>query len=416
MPNILQIISIIGMIIVGILYAYQLIYLFVPLLKRRRREKGPYPQKRYAFVIAARNEETVIGHLLDSICQQDYPAELITTYVVADNCTDSTAQIARDHGARVYTRTNKAQVGKGYALEWIFAQIKEQEGYDHFDAFVILDADNILKRDYLTQLNKTAAQGYQVFSSYRNTKNFGQSWIASGHSLWYLHDSCHLNRSRALLNVGCMVTGTGYGFVKELLEETKGWPFHCLTEDIEFSTWCAIHKIKIGFAHNAILYDEQPSTMNVSWRQRTRWSQGGIQVSVRYFRDYFRGIKNGGWSGWSTFEAMTLGLWGYGIAGFSAVLGMVTAAVSAGIWGLALAIAGSLVGTYLSMALLAGYTVLTERKKILATGWQKVKSVLTFPLFMATFIMIAICSLFQKFEWTPIAHTEAISVENLENK
>lgn len=407
MPNALQIISIIAMALVGIMYAYQVLYLFVPLIVKTKREKGPFPQKRYAILIAARNEEAVIGNLISSIAKQDYPQELLSVYVVADNCSDDTARIAREQGAKVYDRFNTEQVGKGYALNWLLAQIKEQEGYAHFDAVVILDADNVLKKDYFTQLNKTA-QNYTVFSSYRNAKNFGQSWVSSGHALWYLHDSSHLNRSRMLLNVGCMVTGTGYGFTKELLEQLGGWPFHTLTEDIEFSTWCAANGIKIGFAHNAIFYDEQPATMKVSWRQRTRWAQGGIQVSLRYFRDYFRGIAKGGWSGWSTFEAMTLSLWGYGLGGVCALLGMVTATVTGGLMGFAAAIAGSLVGTYFTMTLLAGFTLLTEHKKVYATGWEKWKSIFTFPLFMFTFMVIAVMSIFQKWEWTPIAHTASV--------
>lgn len=402
--------------IVTLAYAYQVVYLFAPLLLRRKRDKGPYEQKHYGILIAARNEETVIGHLLDSIRQQNYPAELLHTYVVADNCTDTTAQIAREHGAQVYERFNKEQVGKGYALAWLIQQIKEEKEYRDLEAFVIFDADNVLSNDYMTQLNKLPAQGFQVFSGYRNSKNFGSSWISAGHSLWYIHDSVHLNNSRMLLGSGCMVTGTGYGFTKTLLERLGGWPFHTLTEDIEFSTWCAVNKIKIGYAHNAVLYDEQPSTMKVSWKQRTRWAQGGIQVSLSYFKQYFKGIRQGGWAGWTCFDAMTLSLWGYGTAGLCGFLTFLTTVLYGGISGIGIALLSAAVGTYFSMFFMAALTLLTEHKKIPATKKQKLMGLFTFPLYVATFLPITIMCIFKKQEWVPIEHTESLSIKQLQEQ
>ena len=414
--DILKIICFVLGTVVSLAYAYQVVYLFVPLILRRRRDKNQAEQKRYAILIAARNEEKVIGHLLDSIRQQDYPAELLHTYVVADNCTDQTAQVAKDHGATVFVRNNKEQVGKGYAVAWLLEQIKAEQGYDHFDAVVIFDADNVLSLNYMTQLNKLAAQGYQVFSGYRNTKNFGTSWISAGHSLWYIHDSAHLNHSRMLLGSGCMVTGTGYGFTRELLERLGGWPFHSLTEDIEFSTWCAVHGIKIGYAHGAMLYDEQPNTMKTSWKQRTRWSQGGIQVSLAYFKEYFKGIGKGGWSAWTCFDAFTLSLWGYGTAGLCGFLTLLTAVLSGGILGLGIALVSALLGTYFSMLFIGGLTLLTEHKKIKATTGQKLMGLFTFPLYVATFLPVAIFSVFHKYEWNPIEHTEAVSIKELQEQ
>lgn len=97
-------------------YAYQFFYLAVPLVKRDKPHR-PVTYHRFAVLISARNEETVLGHLLDSIRDQDYPSDLITAFVVADNCTDATAQVARDHGAVVYERLNRSQVGR--ATPWI---------------------------------------------------------------------------------------------------------------------------------------------------------------------------------------------------------------------------------------------------------------------------------------------------------
>ena len=101
--------------ITTVCYFYQIVYLILPLLKKQRPLESK-ERRRYAILIAARNEEAVLPHLLESIRRQDYPAELISPFVVADNCTDRTAEIAEQGGARVFRRFSKTQIGKGYAL------------------------------------------------------------------------------------------------------------------------------------------------------------------------------------------------------------------------------------------------------------------------------------------------------------
>lgn len=415
--QVFQIITAVMAAILSIIFFYQIAYLFVPILVRKKRGKrGAAQEHSYAILIAARNEEKVIGHLLDSIRNQKYPADKITTFVVADNCTDATAEIARQAGAIVYERFNKEQVGKGYALNHLLTKIDEDYGWDNFDAYMIFDADNVLMPDYIRQMNRLCDEGYQAFTGYRNTKNFGSSWIAAGHGIWYLHDSCHLSQSRMRLGLACAVTGTGFGFTKELLKEMGGWNYFTLTEDIEFSTWCCVRGIRIGYCHDAILFDEQPVTLKQSWRQRTRWAQGGIQVTFRYSNQYPKGLKKGGRTAWSTFETITLSLWGLGYGFLCGVLSLAATALSAGI---VPALVGSLlatVGTYFSMAAMAAWTLVTEWKRIRATKFQKIMSIFYFPIYVLTWLPISILSIFRKFEWTPIEHTEAISVSTLEEE
>ena len=131
-----------------ICYAYQFIYLAIPFLKKDK-PHGPVKFHRYAVLISARNEQAVIGHLLDSIRAQDYPSDLVTTFVIADNCTDATARVAREHGAVVYERFNRVKVGKGYALKELLAHIDDDFG-PIFDGFFVFDADNLLEPDYIT--------------------------------------------------------------------------------------------------------------------------------------------------------------------------------------------------------------------------------------------------------------------------
>lgn len=410
--DILQAVSTFLMILTGICYFYQIVYLLLPLVLRPRPGVDAKPT-RFAILIAARNEEAVLPHLLDSIQAQDYPSDRITTYVVADNCTDATAQVAARHGARVFTRQDRHHVGKGYALNYLLEQLRWRGELENYDAFLIFDADNLLRPDYIRSMNQVCSMGYDAFCGYRNSKNFGSNWLSAGYALWYLHDSTHLNRSRMLLGTACAVNGTGFGFTRQLLERMGGWNFFTLTEDIEFSTWCATRGIRVGYCHDAVLYDEQPTSFRQSWRQRTRWVQGGLQVSVRYAGDLLRGLFRGGRTAYASFETATLSLWGYGMSVLSFGTTLATVFLTERWLGLAQAIVTSLLGSYGVLFLIGFLTVLTEYPRIRASGKQIALGLISFPLFMMSYIPIALTALFRKFQWQPITHSVAISVDDL---
>lgn len=413
--TILKGLSYILAVLTTVCYLYQIVYLIVPFIKKHRPFKAA-KANRYAILIAARNEEAVLPHLLESIQAQDYPVELLTTYVVADNCTDRTAEVARTHGAQVFTRFNSSQIGKGYALNFLLEQIQKHHGLEQYDAFLIIDADNLLQPDYVTQMNKVCSAGYEAFCGYRNTKNFGDNWLSSGYGLWYLHDSTHLNQSRMLLGTTCAVNGTGFGFTKQLLERCGGWNFFTLTEDIEFNTWCATRGVRIGYCHNAVLFDEQPTNFRQSWRQRTRWTQGGLQVSIRYAKDLLKGLFKGGSTSYASFETATLSLWGYGMSALSFSITLLVTFLTEHWLGIGQAMLLALAGTYLSMFVIGALTLITEWGRIRATPLQKAGSLFTFPLFMITFIPISLTAAFRKFQWQPIAHTVAIPASQLQSK
>ena len=401
--------------ILSVMYFYQVLYLFVPLVIRKKKPEGPVRQHRFAILIAARNEEAVLPHLLDTIRNQDYPADLITTYVIADNCTDKTALVASQHGAHVYERFNKKQVGKGYALDYLLERIEADGHLKDYDAFMIFDADNLLSPGYFTAMNKTVAEGYEAFSGYRNTKNFATSWLSAGYGIWYLHDSVHMNQSRYLLGSTCAVNGTGFGFTQGLLQKMGGWKFFTLTEDIEFSVLSACRGYKVGYCHDAVLYDEQPDKWKPSYRQRVRWSQGGMQVVMRHSGELFKGMLHAK-TFYPSFEAMTLTMWGLTIGAVTGILGAILAFCTQGTGGGFLTLLIALGTTYLSMAGVAALTVLTEWKRIHATTARKLYSILCFPIFMITWLPISALSVFHKPVWTPIEHTVAISADQLSKK
>lgn len=398
----------------GLLYFYQVIFLVVGLFRRSGREvRRPVRLRRYAALISARNEEAVIGGLIASLKGQNYPARLLDIYVVADNCTDDTAGAARRAGARVFRRFDRVRVGKGYALDFLLRRLAE-EGLDHrYEGYFVFDADNIVDPDFVAAMNRTFDSGeYDALTSYRNSKNFGQNWITAGYSIWFLREARFVNGARMALGTNCAVSGTGFLVSARLLREKGGWPYHLLTEDIQFSAECAVEGRRIGYCAGAVIYDEQPADFRQSWDQRMRWSKGFYQVAGRHGAELFRGIFRGGRRGFGCYDLLLtvvpgvlLTVLGGAVEGL-VLLACLSDPLAAGRV-LTLAgkfLLGGLANFYLGMFLYGLITVTCEWKNIRATPAQKLGYLLTFPLFMLTYIPISLAALFRKVEWKPIRH------------
>lgn len=400
-----------------LLYAYQLVFLLVPWLLRRRK-KEPHPMvsaRRFAVLISARNEEAVIGHLLDSVRGQDYPADKIHPFVVADNCTDRTAAVAAAHGATVYTRQNRERVGKGYALDFLLERLKTEHP-EGFDAYLVLDADNLLSPDYLAQMNRTLAEGFSVVTGYRASKNYTDNWISAGYGLWFLRDCQQLNRPRYMLGVDAMISGTGFAFTQALLEKQGGgWPYHTMTEDMEFNAVHLAAGDRIGYCEGAVLYDEQPVTFRQSWRQRMRWAKGYLQVLRRNGKGLVAGMGRGSFSCFdlvaSIFPAFFLTLVELAVCAAD-TLGFLVQGIAP--WPALLALFQMLGGAYGTLLVLGGVTLCTEWRRIPGAARKKAGYFLLFPLFMLTYIPIAVAALFCRVEWKPVAHTRAIPLQELQ--
>lgn len=385
-------------------YSYQFAYILVPYLKKEKPHK-PAELHRYAVLRSARNEELVIGNLLDSISAQDYPSSLVRVFVVADNCTDKTAKVARAHGAIVYERFNDKLVGKGYALEYLLDRIGEEYG-DVFDAYMVFDADNLLSEDYISRMNETFSDGYRIITSYRNSKNYGDNWISAGYALWFLREAKYLNNARYLLGTSCAVSGTGFMFSREILKSCGGWPFHLLVEDIEFTIHNVVSGEKVGYCQRAVLYDEQPTKFSQSWKQRMRWARGYIQILRKYGGRLLHGIFAK--RSFSCFD-MTMNIAPAVILSFLGIIINVGAAVYSVLNGggtdVLLQSFGQLIlNTCLMMFIIGAITTISEWKNIYCSTPKKILYAFTFPLFMLTYLPICIVALFHPVKWEPIVH------------
>lgn len=401
-------------------FFYQIVYFLVGLKRGEINLPEAKKNHRYAFMIAAHNEELVIGQLVRSIKEQDYPAELIDVYVVADACTDATADAARAAGAYVYERNDLARKGKSWALDMGFDNVLNEHGDDYYDAFIIFDADNLLSKDYVKQMNKVVDLGYLAATSYRNSKNFDSSWISSAYGIWFLREARFLNNARMMLGTGCAISGSGWMVSNKIIRSMHGWAFHTLTEDIQFSTFCAANGIRIAYAP-AEFFDEQPVTLKASWIQRMRWTKGFYQVFFSYGGDLARGIGGGRFSSYDMLMTIAPGMI---LTLLSAMVNMsylVVGSISHGFLATQAELSmcvGSLIMTFASMYLvffvLALLTTIAERKHIHATKrWRVWTNVLTFPIFMMTYIPITVIALFKKVEWVPTKHEFAMSVDQV---
>ncbi len=395
-------------------YAYQIFYLVVGLINRKHSEKQDVNQHRYAVVISARNEENVISGLIRSLKKQDYPQELLDVFVIADNCTDRTAKVARDEGAIVYERRNKSLVGKGYALDYLFQRIFQDYGEMAYEGFIVFDADNIVDPGFVREMNKMFDTGkYSALTSYRNSKNFCDNWISAGYALWFLRESRFLNGPRTKLGVNCAVSGTGFLVAADVIREDGGWPYHLLTEDIEFSVSCATRGRRIGYCGKAVIYDEQPTKFKQSWDQRLRWSKGFYQVDVKYTGALLRGCTKGGRHGMSCYDMLmtvtpcnlaTIGMLAFALLVFIGSFSYPMFVTYRILRMMVRMVCMTFLGIYGSLLLFGTVTLITEWGQIRGKSWKKVLYLFTFPIFMLTYIPISLAALVGKVEWKPIRH------------
>ncbi len=265
--------------IVTIFWLYQLIVSICSLIKLKDKPIIEEKEHRFMTIIPAHNEATVVGNLVESLKNQNYPKELYDIYVIADNCTDNTAEVARKAGAIVYERFDEEKKTKGFALQWFLDQkIKEDAPYD---AFCIFDADNIADVNFLKAMNKKLCQGENVVQGYRDIKNPTDNWITAGYAIFYWTMNRFYHLARYNLGLSPLLNGTGFMVRFDIVKPT-GWDTKTLTEDIEFSLKNIIEGRKLGWATDAICYDEQPTGFKQSWSQRTRWTVGHIQCMKEY--------------------------------------------------------------------------------------------------------------------------------------
>lgn len=269
-----------------LLGVYGLFYAVIAVFGLKKRENQfpeTQPRQRIAALVAARNEEAVIGQLVHSLVSQRYPKELSAVIVVPNNCTDDTEGAARRAGARIL-HVDRDVHSKGEALESAFRQLLAE---DEFDAFCVFDADNIADPNFFQAVNDALNAGARIAQGYRDSKNPHANWVSGASSVFYWFMDRLYNHARRTLGTSAALNGTGFMVSASLLRET-GYDIHSLTEDLEYTAQCALRGERVYWMDNAITYDEQPERLRDALVQRMRWFSGAYQCKKYYFKQLLK--------------------------------------------------------------------------------------------------------------------------------
>lgn len=265
--------------VLALMVAYLLLLtgaaLFAPCHTKPRQDA---PTHRFLILVPAHNEERLLPSLLASLGQLDYPASLYSIHVVADNCTDRTAELARASGAIAHERVDDERRGKGYALQWLMQQLSASA--EPHDAVLILDADSIVSPNFLSVMDARLARGEHAIQAYYAVRDPQISWSASLRSvaLAALHYLRPLGRM--VLGGSAGLKGNGMIFAAEILREYQ-WSAS-LTEDIEYHMALILGGRRVMFAPDAIVWAEMPSTLKASQTQNVRWERGRQEMVRQY--------------------------------------------------------------------------------------------------------------------------------------
>jgi cellulose synthase/poly-beta-1,6-N-acetylglucosamine synthase-like glycosyltransferase len=393
------------------LWAIFLYYIVISMFAWVRRKEEPaanFPsENKFAVIIAAHNEEKVISSIIDSLKGLNYPKDMYGIFVIADNCTDNTAKIARECGAKVYERFDLTKKGKGHSLDWMFNNLFEME--EKFDAVCVVDADNLVSNNFLMEMNKQLCMGHKVIQGYLDSKNPSDSWISGNNSIAFWISNRLIQLPRYYLGLSCILGGTGFVVSTDILKQF-GWGATCLAEDLEFSLKLMLKGMKVYWAHDAIIYDEKPLKIAQSWRQRKRWMQGHFDCARRFLKPLlikaFKEKDIIAFDG-SMYLMQPIIVVINGIGMVAGLIGIMLNAQSIGWLYTLLLIALMFVFMYMSVLF-----VIIEGKLSLAI----VGHFLLLPLYNLTWVPIIIQGFLDrdKRDWSHTEHTRAIDISEIE--
>ena len=395
--------------IITIFWVYQFVISICSLINFKEKPILEEKTNKFMAIIPAHNEEAVVENLILSLQKQDYPKDSYDIYVIADNCTDNTAKIAKAAGAIVYERFDPMHKTKGAALNWFLAQKIEENA--PYDAFCIFDADNIVDVNFLKNMNIKLCQGETVVQGYRDIKNPTDSWVTAGYAIFYWTMNRFYHLARYNIGLSPLINGTGF-MVRFDQVKPEGWNTKTLTEDIEFSLKQIIRGRKLGWARNAIVYDEQPVGFKQSCSQRSRWTVGHIQCMGEYTKKLALAVKEN--KTVMNFDGLLYIVGSIPMFIITLLLLLVNAGLylGKGLTGMELIMnyARYIIPTFFLPILTAILIMKIEHKKVKPMA----KGLLCYPLFLGSWLVINFKCLFKRnLKWEKIEHVRNIKINDL---
>jgi cellulose synthase/poly-beta-1,6-N-acetylglucosamine synthase-like glycosyltransferase len=258
------------------LYYYYLLIAGKAAGKDFHKDARPSKVFRFAIVIPAHNEESGIIGTLFSCRALDYPDENFDVVVIADNCSDNTAELCRNFGVEVIERSDSDHRGKGYALEYAFSYLIEKS----YEAFVIIDADCTLDKDALLTLSKELERGAQVAQLNNLVGNPDTNSMSYALAVGNYIENVFYYEMKSRLGLAVLLRGTGMMFSREVLIKYP-WKAYSITEDIEYGVELLRNGIPVHFVVNSAVYSDFPEHADQLVIQRTRWAKGNLGFGKR---------------------------------------------------------------------------------------------------------------------------------------
>lgn len=390
--------EIINIIIILLLVVYGLYFVITALFLFKKRKKDSIVSDKYShftILIPARNEEEVIKDAIQSFKRQKYPKDNYEIIVVINNTTDNTLGVCNVEGVRCILCERKIK-NKGDALKEAFDRLKKEKT----DAYIIMDADNVVNDEFLVEMNKSLNEGTLVAKSSMDIKAKENTWVSSSYAIYFFIQSILYSIPRNNIGASCAINGTGIMIKKEVIDK-YGFNVRTITEDLEFMTLCALNNIKIKFIEGAICYAEHPSDFKVSMIQRRRWTKGIYEGFIIYFNSIIKNmIKR---PNIELLDSLLI---------YSTPLILILSLISIFINFLIVPLpiyliitSFSLLVSYISISLCALFVCVKSKKKIkdFLTG------IIMFPIFLLSWQYLNIIILFKKeVVWDEIKHTQKI--------
>lgn len=252
------------------------VYLLILTVLSRDLPLPPASARRMRFdvIVPAHNEVPVLSRVLGTLFLIDWPKDQFRIIVVADNCSDGTADLARSDGAHVLERRDPERRGKGYALDFAF---QESEARKFADAVVVVDADAQVSPNLLEAIAARMERGAEAVQVHYGVSNAWASWRTR--LLTIAMSSFHMVRSRARerLGLSCGIRGNGWAVSHRLLAAVPYRAFS-LTEDLEYGIDIALAGYRVHYAEEAHADAEMVTSERDARKQRERWERGRFQL------------------------------------------------------------------------------------------------------------------------------------------
>lgn len=380
-----------------------LIYSYLVMPRCYLKPKKYNNKKRYCILIPARYESKVINNLLLSITKQTTKINPKDIYIIVESIKDKTVDIAKQYNMNIILRENLSLKRKGYALNDAVTYILKKQ--IHYDAYFIFDADNILDKDFIKNMEKSINEGYDIGIGYRNTKN-SNTLVSASSALTFSMINTMLNERKNKYHNNLTISGTGYYIKGSIIEEWNSFPFHSLTEDYELTLYAILHNLTTTYNKKAIFYDEQPDNFNVSLKQRTRWVKGYFEARKKYINKISKSeIKND--PNFASKVNAFLGVTPYIYIIIGLLIILVNILITKGITSFLSYLTIFLLLIYILLALFTIIMLKKEKNSLNISKSMKIKVIFYNPIFMLSYIICLLRTIFIKdIKWDKIDHNK----------